>query len=372
MEKITSLSMTEKFVLTSLLFVLSVPPLNLWPFVFVAFVPWLNVVASEAFPLKKVVMGSTFLGFLYFVFFHHVYLVSAPYPWLGISPVVVWITVTGLLFVFGLLHGLGWGVYAWIARRLIVGRIQFFPVALSVLWVFFELILFRLNWNMGLSIGYVIPPQSMFGQLSSIGGVWFISFLVVLVNWMIVQEIKREKRIYFRFFFPVFMVICWYFVGWLFRANIEAIEVRGKSIEGVAIQVSNGEEKYSAETNNKYKVLLQEAQDGARLPQFFVIPETTYIISPVDTQLTQVSSPYFFSSFEDLQKNLVSSLTFRNLLLAGFVDYRKHEKLYNGALFLGDGNLETDYKRSLFPFGEFLPLKRLWSPYIQSAFRFVP
>ncbi|MBI4991222.1 hypothetical protein HZB96_03970 [Candidatus Gottesmanbacteria bacterium] len=140
--------------------VVAFPPLNIWPLVFIAFFSWFKILSTRGFSEKNIFWGGILFGFLYYVFFFHVYLISAPYPWLGISPYIVWGVVIAILVFMGLLHGLAWGLYSLVSKRLIfASRMSTFLIVtiLSSFWIFIELILFYLNFDMGVSLGYFLP-----------------------------------------------------------------------------------------------------------------------------------------------------------------------------------------------------------------------
>jgi len=352
---------------TFVLLILALPPFNIWPLGFIVLVPWLSTVVDYEFPRKNVFLGSVFLGALFYILFHYVYLLSAPYPWLGIPASIVWGTVIGILLVLGLLYGFGWAFYAWMSDRLIGRYSVYAPVILSAFWVFLELVLSYLNWNTGLFLGYLIPPQSVFGQLASVGGVWLVSFLLILVNWFVVFEIKKNKSKSF-YFLPFLVLFVWAIVGTTLYFWVYFKTGEGDILDVIAIQASS-KEKYSQENQQKYDALIKASQRKIIPSQLLVLPETTYVISSKPPQWLAPNS-FYFTSIDGLKNYIKPLLQKNSVALVGFVEEGSRGQLYNGAILVDDEDSRVYYKQSLFPFGEYLPFKNLWSSNLQSAFRF--
>lgn len=147
-----------------------------WYFSFIALLPFLWRV-SKASPAEALRLGLL-LGVTFFSFSSLDALLVAP--------------VTRILKVFcgTLLFALwGWGVG--LARQ----YLGFNPVIVAGLWVFFELALINLGYTTGL-LAYSTPSDSFALRILTLFGFGVISFLVVLLNSVLVRVVEYAVKVF--------------------------------------------------------------------------------------------------------------------------------------------------------------------------------
>ncbi|MEX0833838.1 MAG: apolipoprotein N-acyltransferase [Actinomycetota bacterium] len=166
-------------ILSGLLMGLANPPAFLWPLAFVAMIPFFWFV-REARPRRGFLLALAF-GFAYYGSLVYWILLFGELAWTGM-------TLANALYpaVFGLLAPAIW-------RR---ERPVLSASGLTALWTGFELL--RGTWPLGGltwgDVGYTQADNRFLLPLSSVTGVWGVTFVVVLVNLLLVVAIERWGR----------------------------------------------------------------------------------------------------------------------------------------------------------------------------------
>ncbi len=163
-------------VLSGALLSLALPPLNAGPIAFVALVPFLWLV-RDARPLRGMILGLSF-GFAYF---------GAVLYWILLFGEMAWVALVlasaASIGLFGLLAPL-----VWRAERPVRSA-----VGLAALWTGIDF--FRSGWPVGGftwgGLGYTQADDRFLLPLSSVAGVWGITFVVVLVNAFLLLALER-------------------------------------------------------------------------------------------------------------------------------------------------------------------------------------
>ena len=360
--------------------ILTLPPFNFWPLAFVALVPLFRSLKNLTLPTSRLFWLATAIGAFYTMPLYHMFFVNLPYPWLRITPWLMW-TVTILIFVvICLAVGLTWGVYALLARRLISRGVHFAPFWLTFAWVVFEVIRSFIFWNMtwGMAIGYTLPPEGLFGQIASLGGLWLVSFGIVLINWQMVEALATRPQtvpVDFRRWVPVLAtLIIWLLIGVGLKTSLAHQVATASKIDAVAIQTSQVDGATPPDSLRYDKLLQTAEQTTATLdqPQVIVLPEVAYGINPNHLQqMASRPSQLIYPDQQIFQAASLQKVTPNTTIVAGFVDTTDPLHWHNGAgIFSQTDNPIVVYKRRLMPFGEFLPLANLWPASIRQFYRY--
>jgi len=144
---------------------------DLWMISFAALVPLLWGIIRADFPAR-----ALRLGFLFGISFFTVSLINS-------FPFAPFATLARILGGTVLLSFFGW-VVAWGRRRW-----GFNPLVIALLWIALELGMIRLGFTRGL-LGEAGAPQSLFGGMTVLFGFLSISFLIILINTVLLVAVK--------------------------------------------------------------------------------------------------------------------------------------------------------------------------------------
>lgn len=344
-----------KFILTiisSLLYGVSFPKINLWPLAYFSLVPLL--ISIHDADLK-----SSFLSGLLFG---------------TISGIIMFYWVTVAMTVYGDVHWFFSGLLL-VALGLIVGLFFFAPLTALItfiskkgvnpllsappLWVTFEYMktfLFTgFPWNLA---GYSQLQFLKIIQISDITGVYGVSFLIVLINTAIyLTVIRYHKSKKFKYtetgiVFLVFVVIFLY--GAVQEKRWNTLIQNGRPltfglIQGNINQDQKWDKEYQDETMKIYIELTRRSFDsGAEL---VVWPET--------------ATPFYFQSATSYRDQVLSlAKDYKRWLIFGSPAYSYFNKkmhLYNSAYSVSPEGIVTGRydKIHLVPFGEYVPMKKI-------------
>lgn len=307
-------------VLSGFLLFLSFPPFNLYPLAFVGLVPFLLSLERQ-----KKGRGAFFCGYLF-----------------------------GIAYFTLLLHWVK--IYHFLALPFVVIALSFYPaifaliysklrapslIFASLLWTSLEYLssLGPLGFPWG-ALAYSQTKNLPFIQIAEFTGIFGISFLIVLLNLAFLKMV-RERRV-FNLLLPGFLILACYLYGfWILSKPLGPKDLKVAVIQGNFDTDLNWEE-IKEEIYKDLTRLTRETEDTS--PSLTVWTET-------------VVSDYLM-----LSPNLVrrfSQLT-KGSLLTG-AHHFKGERYYNSAFLISRGEILGRYdKLHLVPFGEFLPLERLF------------
>ena len=167
-------------VVSSLLFVASSYPFNLWPLSLIALAPYFYFVYfSEKISLGKLFAGGFFFGFIICIIFSSFTL--AQFHWFPETYLFVWAVKT-IGLPISIIGGLAWGIISVLIRIL-----RFSPImdifTMSAIYVGIEWLILKLFWGYNLArIAYPLHDIQFIVGMSSIGGVVIASFIVALIN----------------------------------------------------------------------------------------------------------------------------------------------------------------------------------------------
>lgn len=169
-------------IISVILYLLSFPvaafDFSLWPFVFIALVPFfISLDRTDAVP-KQFALGAVWgaimsLGMGYWLF-------CAMIWQYGTS------VITSVIFMIAglaLPHALLFGIFAVIYGLLRERKLLFYLLAVPSLWIVMEysreLVPLLVPWGL---VGYALQPWNLFIQAADITGIYGLSFMVVMIN----------------------------------------------------------------------------------------------------------------------------------------------------------------------------------------------
>jgi apolipoprotein N-acyltransferase len=314
--------------ISALLYSLTFPPFNFHWLVFVALVPLIWVV-SRPQSLKKQFLNGFIFGTIVMGIFH-VWLFSlTPFaPLWGL--VILW----SLLSVYyGLFYGAGMWVFGWLKPY--CPRI----ILLPAVWIVFEwLRALGPFGNTAASAGYTMTTFPHLLQLASVGGLYGLSFFVVLANVVFISLFKREGR--WGFGLLLLLVIASFT---LFNSPEK------KSLKPISVAIIQGNHDQSMKFSfGRFREIRDSYLDLSRTSKHadvIIWPETI-------TPQFNLDNALFLDSVRDIAQ------TQHNLILLG-TPYLDHSHFYNALAAVGYHDTEplVYHKYRLMPFGEYWPLR---------------
>lgn len=333
--------------LSGLLVAIGRLPLRLGLVSFFALIP-LIMLFQENLKFKHLFAAGFFYSFSY---------TSVALHWIALVTVPGYI---GIYFLFTLYFGILFSLIYFVSKRIP----KFRMISFTFFWISFDYLQnfgeFRFPW---FDIGYSLADFNLLIQPVEIGGIYILSLIIILINFLIIGSFKHKRN----FIFIFILIVIWISYGYL-RINNLKTEISEKKI-GI-IQASIPQEMkwqraYLDTTINFYTDLSLSAKDqGASI---ILWPESAW---PV--YLTKQMK------YKYMMKDLVNDLGIP--VVAGYPDYIYPEKphpekykFYNSAsFFYPDGTIGNPYyKNYLVPFGERMPFlsifPALWNVHLGQA-----
>jgi len=322
--------------LSGLLLVLAYPSFEFWPLAFIAFAPLLSALkkttVKQSFFISYLTGLTFFTGLLYWITKVTLFL---------FVPLVLYISlyfgVFGILTSFFLNHH-------W-SKQNNFNKLHF--ILIPAIWVSLELlrtsILGRFGWGL---LGYSQYKNLPLIQIADIGGIYCISFLVMLINFTIYLIFKDWDKTETKFAFFISLIIL---VSSLSYGNVKLTKkykgdyVRISIIPGNIPNKIKKNPKYADAIFNKYLTLSQKATKDK--PDLIVWPETSF--------------PGIFDK-NFLLKKLLFYWTKQSkipLLIGAKCSHKNMSKdPYNSAILIVDASIQQYNKIHLVPCGEYYPL----------------
>jgi apolipoprotein N-acyltransferase len=345
--------------LSCVLMILAFPPWNIYPFIWICFVPWFAAI-HRAKKWDVVLAQGFWMGYGVCVggFFWVAYVLKefGNLPWI--------VSILGLLL-YSLLGQSQFLIVAPMIKLLSEYR----KTPFRSLWVavVLSLIYSGVDWAVPKlfsdTLGYGLFSTLYIKQLADIGGVFLLSSLVFLVNdsiWILLKTWKQKHRLSYslQFVFALGLCTAGCLYGKLRLDQVQSYLSQAKSgLQIAAIQGNIGDfEKVAAErgiTQAAYKIIdtfMEMSDEALRMnpaPDVLIWPETSF---PSTFRHPRTQTEF------SLDQRVDSFVTSRKLyLLFGGYDHER-DKDFNAFFLLNPaGQMQTYRKHILLPFGEFIP-----------------
>jgi apolipoprotein N-acyltransferase len=246
------------------------------------------------------------------------------------------------------------GVFSALSTRFM--KLPFFSLFIAAAWVALEYA--RANLIIGFPwclAGYTQYRHVSIIQISDLGGVYWVSFLVVLVNAVLFRffsssSVRSRSGMVLNLAFAALFLIFTFFYGWLGMkekpASSETMNVA--VIQANIDQAVKWDEAYRTNTIDIYMDLAEKA--AAYSPHLMVWPETAV--------------PFYFQDNIEFADMLAGFLNETGMsLIFGSPAYKKSDKgveFFNRAYLLSSEKKIYSYdKVHLVPFGEYVPFKSI-------------
>jgi len=295
-------------VLSGILLILAYPPYDLEFLVWIVLIPLFYFLGIKSISNKRAFWGGTITGVVFLGLLFTWLLKTAPFDWLGISAgkaswpmyvllAVLWIIQVGFLSLF-------LGFFTWAYKK--INDLQFSNFLLLIivpsLWIIIEYLrawgfgiiwlgketLFGSHWTFG-NLAYTLHDSSTFIQLADIGGIYGISFLIVLVNTIILwlfrllkdkDRKKNSSQIFIFVLLLILIVSLWHGYG-IYKLKSENI---GKAIKIALIQTdfASSFKPNPYQREEVYRAVLklfQEPESIQQNPDFIIAPEGFGLVS---------------------------------------------------------------------------------------------
>lgn len=186
-------------ILSGILLILAYPPYDLEFLIWIALIPLFWFLALKQTSPKKAFFGGTICGILFFGKLFSWIFATAPFEWLGITArkdllftlcllIILWLVQTVFLSLF-------FGGFAWILKLSFKNSSKLSFLTIPALWIILEYLrawgfgilwfgketLLGSHWTFG-NLAYTLHNQTNLIQVADLGGIYLISFLIVLVN----------------------------------------------------------------------------------------------------------------------------------------------------------------------------------------------
>jgi apolipoprotein N-acyltransferase len=333
-------------VISALLLVLSFPGFNMGFLALVGMVPLFFALdgkkAGEAFIISYVAGAVFFLGTVW-------WLIHVTLPGM-----IVLVLYLALFFgLFGALASLGLSQSRHMSDRAL-SYISLFLIPAA--WVTCEWLRSHLFGGFGwVALGYSQSSSLSLIQIADITGVYGVSFLIVMINVAIFITLKgqQEKEVVMELSMFIAILIAFICLGYgYFRMNnvFTGEKVRVGVVQGNIPQDEKWDQVFRDKIMDKYESLTKKL--ALSKPDLIVWPET--------------SVPGFVATEPDLLERMKKlAVEVKEPILVGTLreDLKVKDRYYNSAsLFLPDGSIAATYdKIHLVPFGEYIPLKNIFS-----------
>lgn len=365
-------------IISGVLLALALPWFGFSFLVWVALVPLLLFVARSDTTYKRAFQGGLISGVVYFSTVVYPLFSLKAWWWLNVKGIVY---ENKILFLFWILYAavliasILFGLFAIVFKK--IHKEGFFSIfILGVVWIFLEYVraklLFGFTWG---HLGYSLHESLPLMQFARYGGVYTLSFLVILINILLYYTIHRPLKdiegvegrakeiLFFRSFwkhwylYGAAAMVALSFLGGNFllnKQNKQSVEPNGEL--SVAI-IQPGESESLKKTEEKVFQMVE--QSLANNPMLVVIPESSFPSMIIDETTMEPFKPPFTTGMMGSEtksayvKLIELSKAYPAISFVVGAGTRLGELHYNSIIALENGEIKSIYhKRKLFPFSE--------------------
>ncbi|SDU45558.1 apolipoprotein N-acyltransferase [Desulfobacula phenolica] len=334
---------------SGLLLTLSFPKTNLSYLAFFALIPWLVSIRSMT---KKEAFYSGFtLGVFHFATLIY-WIIPTVHVYGGLHPILA-VSTLALLCVYLALYP---AVYAFLSKN--IDPTSFFaPLLAASLWTGLEYVrtyaFTGFSWG---TLGYSQYSNLLLIQIADFSGVYGVSFLIFLVNWLLsLIWICVKNRRHNQHVIPVVYTVI-LFSGVLLYGHHRIADIMSqiKTANKITITLVQGNIKQDLKWNDAFKIKTVE--------KYIRLSETAAKKSPDLVIWPETALPFYYG-YDRLLSNKVDQCvrSSQTNFLIGSPAVKSEEKkfkFYNRAYMLNRFSLITGTydKNHLVPFGEYVPL----------------
>ena len=336
---------------SSLLLILAFPDFELWPLATVGLVPLLFVVAQRPKPLR-----SFFLGWLTGTIFFYGSCYWLTYSMIHYGGVPAWLAYL-LLIPVPVVVGLFPGLFALVLARAIRRWGTAALLAAGFVWPALEWARLGVTGQLWNALGYSLSYHSFPIQAANWGGVYAVSFTLVLINAAVAFLLLRRT-----------VKAAGIALG--VTALVVLLMFLSKELSGHVMRSSQDEAVVIAlQPNVPMDLMKSTAEMQALLNRHLMMTEEALNSLPQSSEARLVIWPespmnFGYGSDNQLRELLLNFATKHNTsILFNSQEQAPNDGIYNSALFVNEqGRLIAQYdKIRLMPFGEYVPLPR-WLP----------
>ena len=344
---------------SALLAILSFPNFDLWFLAWVALVPLLMATAQTRHG-----RGAFLLGWLWGLIFFYGTCWWLTYPIIHYGHISAWLTYPLLLLPVGLV-----AIFPALFSLLLARLIQRFGTAAMLvaplLWISLEWVRYVVTGMVWNALGYSQAFHPWLIQSARWGGVYAISFLLILSNSAIVLLLRRSGKLALALIVAIALVVLAASYGTHPSPPIKA-GASNSSIVTIAIQ-PNVPMEFSDEAREMKSLLERHLSLSSAASRDL---EADVALKGSATDLPRLviwpESPMNFSYSRDSQlREVVATLARTNhtSVLLNSLEPAPHDGSHNSAILVNqEGRIVAQYdKIRLMPFGEYVPLPH-WLP----------
>ncbi len=333
--------------ISGLLLTLSFPRAGLAYLAFFALVPWL--ISLPSLTLKQSFFSGLMAGLSHFITLIY-WIIPTLHIYGGLHPLLAGSTLVLLCFYLALYPA----AFAFILKKLKPG-VFFTPLLAACLWTGLEYIrtyaFTGFSWG---SLGYSQYSHLLFIQIADLSGVYGVSFLIVLINYLIadlfLKRKKEGKRPFLSMLLTIILISSTLFYGHL---RLSSIDARMASAQKPAIAVIQG--------NIEQDLKWSEAFKNETVQKYLHLSKTTLADEPELIIWPETALPFYYGYERELSELVDQcvreSKTHYLIGSPAFIALEKETLYYNRVYMLNRFSIVTATydKTHLVPFGEYVP-----------------
>lgn len=223
----------------------------------------------------------------------------------------------------------------------------FSPMLIPLIWISKDIIIENLFGGFPWSfLGYAQYKNILFIQTAEIGGIHFITLLILIINLLIYLYIrdKNHKII----LFLVILILFNYISGFFLLKNDEKVNIMKKTRYAGIIQPNTGQ-NFSSKIEWRKVTLDELLNDSGQLKdkgaEFVIWPEYTTSLYPLQNRIN-------YNKIMEFVKDNVP-------IFGGFTDFKNSKEIYNSIILFKKNGIEKYDKVRLVPYGEYVLFKEV-------------
>ena len=362
--------------LSAILLVLSFYPFDFWFLGFIALVPLFYFINfSNKLPFYKIFWAGFFVGAIFSAILSFFTLIQ--FYWLPETYLFIWLVRLSFIPVM-IIGGIFAGVAVVLYRKFRLDSLVDIFIGAAV-WVSIEWLIYNIfsGFHFGL-LAYILHKTPLI-SLASVGGVFFVSFLVVLVNVLIVSMLLRvlyseayweypNKHFSYNPFLSIIKIIFIFVVVFLITGVIYKINnfylYNQKGIADFSsfaiIQIQDRKTEAFGEFRNDeflFKRLEKLIKSANKLNPNFII----YPFSPFNGLLSEKKEAPIFDreaivgNFENFGKWVIKNISSNSIFITWNNVFRDNQPYNEYNFWQGEKQIAYYQKRALFPFMDYTP-----------------